>query len=1321
MRSLRALFTFLFIIMGCCSFALLYVTQTVSELRDIGQNQQVTFHKFFQLSQELKQSSDHLTKFARAYAVTGDEKWEKLFNEVLAVRNGELPIPDGNAYEYWDMAANINYKPIEHKGAKSKLIDRIRNSGISPSEFMELKNALSLSNNLVNIERRAFQAIKGYKPTNDGQYIHTGIPDLNYAQSLLYGDKYFSEKAEIMREIGSAHQSILHRINDTIKTTQIEEEKYQEIYTTLVAILFASIVISFALLWNIYINPLSQLLQTVVHQVKMHDYDFTISQKAHAELRRFIDSLNVVFHHISEQLHRNTLIKDFNIVLRTQQSTHALCLEVTQFLLQHFPIHQAGISIYQEGKLLRIAGAGYDASAPKIIDDLNSTQLSVLLSGKPYSMKGLEGKYSILVNGGKLWLNELYYFPLIVNKQAVALLEIGSASTLSDGDLLCLHQMLDDLSVSVQLTQNIEIQRKAEQRILEQSQLNQEILNATPNPMYCLSDAGKYLTVNAKFCDLTGIDMEDIIGKSPSDIFQDQQASHIFAQMHQELSKQQGSRNYEVCVLDTQRHNRDMLVFEASFCNSQGKVSGIVGILLDLTERKQMEAELRQAKDTADAMSHAKGEFLANMSHEIRTPMNAILGMTHLAMNTDLDPAQQKYLTRINESAKNLLGIINDILDFSKIEAGKLDVEQIDFILDDVFDNVTNIVSFKAHEKGLEFLLDIDPGVPVGLVGDPLRLGQVLVNLCSNAIKFTEHGEIVVTVTPEEQSDHDVTLKFTVKDTGIGINQERVDELFTAFTQADTSTTRQFGGTGLGLSISKQLVTLMGGEISVKSAIGIGSSFTFTIKCGLQESKMRDIAKPIQGLAGRCALIVDDNDSARSILLSLLQAMQFQAQAVSNGFEALDELRRTNYDMLFVDWNMPGMNGLELLQKASSELTIRDTKTFLVTAYGREISMSEENTRLVDALIVKPVNPSNLLDAIMNSFGIEHIKKNTPTHQHQKPTFKGQTLLLVEDNEVNQEVAIGLLEGTNLNIITASNGKIALQELKNTKVDLILMDMQMPVMDGVTATREIRSHSEWKKIPIVAMTANAMQNAIDECISAGMNDHIVKPIDVQTLYQTLTKYLSPSEMTPRHSDNEKKLPQRENDLPSINGINIRQAVYNTGGNRDRYLGMLERFIKSQFKEMEVLKQTLSEQDWETAGRIAHSLKGASANLGITQLAQLATKIGGKIDKKSDDVSSEISTCINCLEALDKQLSGWLEIQDNKQETSELTLPDCYKEIVELVEQYDVTAAPLIKAANTLSIWTEEQKQELIDKIENFDFEDAKQLLSRLPKPNKFKH
>ncbi len=712
-------------------------------------------------------------------------------------------------------------------------------------------------------------------------------------------------------------------------------------------------------------------------------------------------------------------------------------------------------------------------------------------------------------------------------------------------------------------------------------------------------------------------------------------------------------------------------------------------------------------------MSLAKGEFLANMSHEIRTPMNAILGMAHLALNTKLDQSQRKYLNRINESAKNLLGIINDILDFSKIEAGKLTVESIDFNIDEVFENLVHVVSFKAQEKGIEFLLDIDPKVPNNLIGDPLRLGQVLINLCGNAIKFTERGEVVVSAAVDSLTRNSVTIQFKVVDTGIGIKKERIPELFNPFSQADGGITRKFGGTGLGLSISQQLVEQMGGKICVESTLDSGSDFSFTATFGLQEAKMRDIYGPVSHLEGKKVLVVDDNDSARSIMLSLLNAMHFQVTSVSNAYEAMDEIEKKHFDMWFVDWNMPGMNGLEFFQAAKNKKLDDDVKRFLVTAYGREAS-SDRQEKLVDGLIIKPVNPSNLLDAIMDSFGIEHAVRPTCSSHHKPPILRNKTLLIVEDNEINQEVALGLLQPTQAKIKITNNGEAALNYLEQNPVDLVLMDMQMPIMDGLTATNLIRSNKKWQSIPIIAMTANAMKQDIEQCLDSGMNGHIAKPINIDTLYQILEQYLGGAGDQSETLTNTK---HSENKTLTINGINLAQAIDNIGGDEKNYYSILKRFIQLQINEYPSFKDAIEKEHWELAERLAHTLKGSAANLGVFELSKMAAVLESRIKNRDINAIHDLDACKEYIHTLKKQYGQWEKVRPTEPEGKCDEAEALYETLVSLVKNYDVGAVNLIKDAKHCDMWTDEQKQQLIDAIEAFEFELADHLLTQFPKPH----
>jgi PAS domain S-box-containing protein len=627
----------------------------------------------------------------------------------------------------------------------------------------------------------------------------------------------------------------------------------------------------------------------------------------------------------------------------------------------------------------------------------------------------------------------------------------------------------------------------------------------------------------------------------------------------------------------------------------------------------------------AEDATQAKSDFLANMSHEIRTPMNAVIGMAHLALKTDLTPKQRDYLNKIQSSANSLLGIINDILDFSKIEAGKLDMETVEFDLSQTLDNVANVVTVKAQEKeNLEVLFYTDSRVPNSLIGDPLRLNQILVNLGNNAVKFTERGEIVLMTKIKSSSDDKITLQFSMRDTGLGMTKEQQTKLFQAFSQADTSTTRKYGGTGLGLTISKRLVNMMGGDIWVESKPGQGTTFSFTAEFGLGKEKTKKRYMPAPNLRGMKVLVVDDNATSRDILREMLESFSFSVSVAASGAEGITELENADknkpIELVIMDWKMPGMDGIEASKLIKSHRGLSKIPAIvLVTAYGREEVMLQTEEVGLEGSLLKPINPSILFDTIMQVFGeavpeISRVAQRKEQEAKAWGNIQGAHVLLVEDNEINQQVAMEILQGAGLKVTIANNGQEGVDAARENQYDVILMDIQMPVMDGYTATREIRKDERFKELPIIAMTAHAMSGDEDKSLEAGMNGHVAKPIDPDKLFSTLQRWIKPSkrgdhvqqqEVSVERPESDAALPA-EDELPEyLPGFDLSDGLKRLQGNKRLYRKLLFNFATGYNQVANEIREVLDAEDLEGAHSLVHNLKGLAGNLAATKL-QAAT-------------------------------------------------------------------------------------------------------------------
>ncbi|QTA78328.1 Two component system response regulator/histidine kinase [Desulfonema limicola] len=810
---------------------------------------------------------------------------------------------------------------------------------------------------------------------------------------------------------------------------------------------------------------------------------------------------------------------------------------------------------------------------------------------------------------------------------------------------------------NLELQTEIRERRQAEEALRGSEAKYRSIFENAAEGIFQTSPGGRLITANPAMAKMLGYESpEDIINNIDNmrtQVYVDPQRRDNLKEL---MEKNGYVKNFEADYYKKDGSIINVCINGHLVRDEQDNSLYYEGMLEDITQKKRSE-ELKIAKEAAEAATRAKSDFIANMSHEIRTPMNAIIGLTDLAIKNNMTAKHKDYLHKIHLSAHSLLGIINDILDFSKIEAGRLDLEYREFKISNVLDNISDMFSSRIAEKGIEMIMSVADNVPHILIGDSLRLSQVLINLANNALKFTEKGEVVIKISLFKQDKDQVRLKFHISDTGIGIHRKYLPDLFKSFTQADSSITRKYGGTGLGLTICRQLVLMMKGEIWAESEPGKGTDIYFTAVFDIKKDFKQNTRIPPLKIRGLRIMIIDNNETAREIYTEILNSLTYRVTPLGSGQEALKELKKESrgmdpYKLVITDWRMPGMDGIETLKAIKKDPDLGDIPVIMMTAFGREEIMLKAQEAGANAFLIKPVKQSLLFDTIINTFdnagnqdpALNHFLQPEENSLEQHRQLQGVRILLVEDNIINQQVALEILQQAGIIVETADNGKQALTAVCSSPYDALLMDVQMPEMDGYEATRRIRNldfkniadmpgdlstktlDHKLKNIPIIAMTAHAMKGDMEKCIDAGMNDYVTKPINTELLFSILEKWIKikpdtkPDIKPDIKTDTSKKYLFNINEIP---GIDMESGLKRINNPRI-LIKLIINFIKEHKSDAAAVRDMFQKGDTESALKKIHAIKGAAGNLSAQRLFKAAQDLENavfrceNIDKLTDE-------------------------------------------------------------------------------------------------------
>ncbi|MBF0281819.1 MAG: response regulator [Zetaproteobacteria bacterium] len=1009
------------------------------------------------LADMLRQSSDDLTRMVRTYIVTKEARYKAHYQEILNIRNGIIARPDNLGEVYWDLVLEDDKRPVA-SSHKAKLLSLMEQEGFDHDEFALLNLAKQASDQLATIETTAMDWIEE-KPLTQQRNME--------AINLVHNEAYHQTKAKIMAPIAQFQTRVRERTEK-----MIEDAEMRANISSMIFLLFSFITLF--LLWRLI----------SWHKKESQTLEDKVTERT-ANLQE------------SEERRRLLFENSYDAILQLDHSGFTDCNPAA---LQLFgcPTKQAFIGRFPS-----------DISPLQQPNGEASAQLSKQYMEQAFQQGACRFEWVCCR----------------LDNQAPF-----------DAEILLSSCSIGDQDIIQAVVRDISERKQYEKALMDSSARFQSLVNDIGEEFVIFSyesETGLLRYVSDGVQSIFGIRKESAMNQNWVELiaWHQEDLPEAFAQMQALIDR---TNNENTSILRFTHPNGETRTIRAVqhgvWSRGEGKPPMIEGVVQNITEYEKRERELHQSRQEAESANQTKSEFLANMSHEIRTPMNGIMGMADLAMQSGLNAKQFNYVEKIYRSAENLLAIINDILDFSKIEAGKMAMEHRPFRLESVMSDLADLCVLKAEDKDIELMFDLRPDVETRLIGDPIRLYQVLINLCNNAIKFTgTGGEVLVRVETKAAFDDRIELLFTVRDSGIGMNEAQVAHLFQPFTQADASTTRQYGGTGLGLTICKKLSQLMQGDVWVESTFGSGSTFYFTATLAVQDVEKTSTHRQRRTLPEKIkhVLLVDDNETSREVLSSMLAYMSLQVDQADSGEEALKLLQKAEpglYDVILMDWRMPGLNGIETIKRIHNELNLKQMPMIaMVTAHGHDevnASLSSYNLKPMSVL-TKPITISSLFDILAHIYDTNEAltqpvnktinpateRKHNKVDEVELEQLKGAKILLVEDNQVNQEVAMLYLKSRGMEPTLAKNGQEALDILEKQHVDGVLMDCQMPVMDGFEATRQIRKDPRFVSLPIIAMTANAMAGDKERVLQVGMDDHISKPINIADMISTMARWI----------------------------------------------------------------------------------------------------------------------------------------------------------------------------------------------------------------------